>query len=133
MNIAEFKKLGYRAKARAPKRVPGQMNKTETLFAERLEIEKLSGKIICWWYEMLTFKLGKDLRYTPDFVALEPDGNMTFYEIKAGFVSKKDGKIKRLGYEDSIVKLKMCAELFPFDFCLAIKASKQDWKIERIG
>jgi hypothetical protein len=50
----------------------------------------------------LTFKIGDDCRYTPDFIALNLDGELIAYETK-GFMR-----------DDARVKLKVAARMFPF-------------------
>ena len=77
-------------KGRTARRVPGTMNKTE----ERYEREVLApmkerGEIIGYGFEDHTFRLGPDLRYTPDFSVQLANGDMEFHEVKAGLKSGK--------------------------------------------
>ena len=99
-------------KGRTTKRVPGTMNKTE----ERYEREVLApmkerGEIIGYGFEDHTFRLGPDLRYTPDFSVQLANGDMEFHEVKAGLKSGKP-----LIEDDSRVKIIVAAEQMPYTF-----------------
>ena len=99
-------------KGRTTRRVPGTMNKTEQRYEnEVLMPAHIDGRIIWYGFEAMTFKLGPDLRYTPDFAVQLPDGSIELHEIKAG---KKDGD--PLVEDDSRVKIIAAAEKFPFEF-----------------
>lgn len=96
---------------------PGVMNGTETAYAELLHIRKLSGEIVDWLFESVTFKLADDTRYTPDFAVLFNDGTMEFVDAKGG------GPID----PKSLVKIKCAAEkFFQFRFCIEQKQSKKN-------
>lgn len=69
-----------------------QMNGTEKRRGNELEAMKRAGQIAAWWYNAITFKLGDDTRYTPDFVVQECDGTLRCEEIK-GFY-RDDAKVK---------------------------------------
>jgi hypothetical protein len=102
--------------------VPGQMNGTESAYAELLRSRELGGEIIAWHFESVTFKLAQDTRYTPDFCVQLPDGSMEFVDAKGG------GPID----PKSLVKIKVAAEKFPqFMFVIEKRLSKKDgggWK-----
>ncbi len=51
----------------------------------------------------VTFKLAHDCRLTVDFVVLDAEGKMAFVDVKGPHV-----------WEDSIIKLRVAARLFPF-------------------
>lgn len=91
------------------------MNRTEAAFAQRLEAQKRQGLIHDWLYEKVTFKLGADCRYTPDFMVIENDGLLRFAETK--------GHMR----DDALVKLKTMAEQFPFSLTLW-RLERQAWK-----
>ena len=55
------------------------------------------------YVQAFTFKLGHDLRYTPDIVVVTPEGRLIAYECKGAYI-----------WEDSTVKLKAAARMFPF-------------------
>lgn len=85
------------------------MNKTEERYAWFLEIEKRQGRILEWNFEQIKFQLTKPkpgvkvITYTPDFSVILPDGFLRFDEVKGGFIR-----------EDSEIKWKLAAELFPW-------------------
>ncbi len=101
-------------KARARQHVPGQMNKTEARYAEYLELQRLAGAVLEWRFEQFTFKLGPDLRYTPDFFVLFPDGFIAFHELKGSKKDKVTGKQTYWAEEDGLVKIRAAAQQFPW-------------------
>jgi hypothetical protein len=88
------------------------MNKTEAAYAQYLEADKRNGVISEWFYEALTFKLGQDCRYTPDFMVIDASGIVSFVETK-GFMR-----------DDALVKLKTFAKQFPFRLTLCTLKNK---------
>ncbi len=118
-------KSQVRAKGQMPRHRPGVMNKTEQEYTDVFLVPgKLAGTIINYWYEQATFKLADDCRYTPDFMILNADLSIHFAETKGGFIR-----------EDSTIKLKMAAQMFPFKFVLAQKRAKKnggDWLIKEM-
>ena len=101
---------------------PGEMNQTESAYAEMLQARKLTGEIIDWSFESVTFKLADDTRYTPDFKVNKADGSIEFVDAKGG------GPIDT----KSLVKIKCCAEkFFEFTFVIEQKLAKKNggnWK-----
>jgi len=101
---------------------PGEMNKTESEYAQMLQLRKLAGEIEEWRFESITFKLADDTRYTPDFEILFPDGSMEYVDAKGG------GPID----PKSLVKIKCAAERFSqFKFVIEQKLAKKHgggWK-----
>lgn len=108
------------ARGRLTRHKSGVMNKTEAAYAETvLEPRKRAGEIADYWFEVLTFKLAYDCRYTPDFVVMLPNGELECHETK-GFWE-----------EDAKVKIRVAASLFPFRFVAIQKQAKKDgggWK-----
>jgi hypothetical protein len=80
------------------------MNKTENAWADILDAWKKSGSVHEWWFEGITFKLGDDCRYTPDFLVQRPDGKLECHEVK-GFWR-----------DDAKAKIRVAAGMFPFRF-----------------
>ncbi len=107
-------------KARAVRHIPGKMNKTEAAYADYLGILKLAGKILFFEFECVTLKLGKDLRYTPDFMVVTLDGTVEFHEVK-GSKTSKSGDIIPYFKDDGLVKLRAAAKQFPFVFLTAFR------------
>ena len=104
--------------------IPGQMNQTESAYADGLEVRKLAGEIIDWKFEAVTFKLAADTRYTPDFDIWLANGTMEFVDCKGG--GPMDDK--------SRVKVKVAADKFPqFIFVIEQRLPKKlggGWKRE---
>lgn len=97
-----------------------EMNKTEAAFASRLRLMQLAGEIHSFKFTDVTLKIGDDCRYTPDFMVLENDGTMTFYEVK-GFWR-----------DDARVKIKVAARTFPMFRFVAVQYQKKQWIREEI-
>lgn len=83
---------------------PGQMNKSEAKYAERLEALKLSGKVIWYRFEGLKLRLADNTFYTPDFAVITADMVLECHEVK-GFWQ-----------DDARAKIKIAAEMYPFRF-----------------
>jgi hypothetical protein len=83
--------------------VPGQMNVTESKYAEALEALRLTNHIISWKFESIKFKLADNCWFCTDFMVLYADGIMEFVDVKAACIDPK-----------SIVKIKCAAEQFPY-------------------
>jgi len=77
-----------------------KLNKTETRYLEilRSRPENLWIGVHVW-----RARIAANTHYTPDFATLDTDGVFTFYDSKGGFV-----------YEDSQLKMKLVARMFPF-------------------
>lgn len=100
----------------------GKMNKTETAYANHLEMLK-QAREICWYgFEAVTLRLAKNTRYTPDFAVIDKDGRLVFIEVK-GFWR-----------DDARVKIKVANEMYPFRFVAVTKKRQKDgggWNEER--
>ena len=59
--------------------------------------------------EGIGLKLAPSCRYYPDFLVMLPDGRLEVHEVKA---RAANGSFR--AEEDARVKLKVCAEKFPF-------------------
>lgn len=95
---------------------PGEMNATETEFAEILEGRKAAGHIIDWKFEAITLKLADGSRHTLDFTIFHADGSFEFVNVKGG------GPID----PNSLTKIKFAAEkFFMFQFTMMQKLSKK--------
>jgi len=87
----------------------GKMTKPEQAYAWWLKNEELSGRIVAWYFERLTLTLTRGRRpgsrqmlYTPDFIVVLLGGFFRAIEIKGPYIR-----------EDSVLKFKMAADLFP--------------------
>ncbi len=103
--FAKQKALAAILKPAKGRPIPTGMNKTERAFSVLLEARKAKGEVLWWGYECWTFKLGPDVRYTPDFPVMLSDGSIEINETKGGFYR-----------DDAKAKFQMAAGLFPFVF-----------------
>ena len=108
-------------KTSKPAHVPHEMNNLERAFAGRLKLQWLAGEIVAFCFEPFPLRLAPRTEYNPDFLVLTLSGRGEFYETKGAKV-----------WEDSVVKLKVAAAMFPmFDFFL-VKRVDGDWKIKPV-
>lgn len=110
------------AQAEAQDKYAG-MNGLEKAYAMVLESRLQAGDILAWAYERVTLKIGNDCRYTPDFCVVANDRIVEMHETKGFF------------RDDSKVKIKVAADLFPFRFFLVQRLPKKKgggWQIQRI-
>lgn len=92
----------------------GQMNKTEAAYAEHLKAEQYAGKVAWFKFEGVKLRLADNTFYTPDFAVMLSDGLMQMHEVKGHW------------QDDARAKIKIAADLYPFDF-IAVKAkAKKD-------
>ncbi len=102
----------------------GGMNKTEA----RFKAECLDGVDGIWdvHYASVKLRLADRTWYTPDFLVHRLGSGLEFYEVK--------GSWKAPHQEDSRVKLKVAAELYPqFQFFAAVPNKETGgWDIEEI-
>ena len=82
----------------------GVMNKTEAEFARELDMQLKAGLIADWKFEVETFKLGKDCRYTPDFRVFENDRTITFYEVKGFWTDDARVKVKVAAQQNTMYR-----------------------------
>lgn len=110
------------ARGRVWRRPSGSLNKTESRYADQLELRKLAGEVAWYGYESIKLKLTKATFYTPDFLVILADGTVELHEVK-GFWE-----------DDARVKIKVAAELFPmFRFIAITEQGKKfggGWKVE---
>lgn len=97
----------------------GQMNKTEAQYAALLDLYQKSGDILWYKFEGVKLRLADRTFYEPDFIVMRNDGSLEIHEVK-GFMQ-----------EDSNVKIKVAADLYPFKFLLIRKKGKL-WSTEEI-
>lgn len=109
--------LAYRgANPAKPRR--SRMNKTESEFAQRLEIMKRAGEILRYEYEGITLRWA-DMRYTPDFLVID----LTIY-ARIKLIEVKGGHI----WDRDIVRFKGARAFWPeFAFEMHQK-TKKGWK-----
>lgn len=105
------------------------MNGTEAAYAQLLEARKRKGEIEDYGYERLTFKLGPDLRLTPDFDVWFPDGELQLHEVKANWGGKPHVE------DDARAKLKVLSDLFPVRLfvCFPSDRTKTHFTLQEVG
>lgn len=93
-----------------------KLNKTETAWLAELRIRnpKFLG------IQAMTFKLGDDCRYSPDFICITQDDELIAYEVKGFF------------RDDAKVKIKVAARMFSWiKFVLVFKV-KNGWELKDV-
>lgn len=125
MTAEEFKGRRNRfAKGRTVRRAPGVMNKTEAEYAKLLDERVQRGEILEYWFEGVTLRLADMCRLTPDFFVMLADGVCEIHEVKGFFEG------------DALVKMKVCAAMYPFRVIAVSKRAKKDgggWNIREFS
>ena len=86
------------------------MNRLEEDYGGHLFGRRSIGEVVWFLYEGVTLKLAHDTRFTPDWVVMLKNGEMELHECKGPH-----------RWEDSIIKLRVAARLFPFRFFLVTR------------
>lgn len=100
----------------------GEMNKTESKYADYLKQLQQKGEI-CWWkFESVKLRLADNCFYTPDFFVLLNDGSIEVHEVKGAKIIFQD---------DAKVKVKVAAETYPFIFKVVYpnKQKESGWEV----
>jgi len=95
----------------------GQMNNTEKAYEAHLSALKHAGQILWYKFEGIKYRLADNTFYTPDFAVMLANGQMEAHEVK-GFWT-----------DDARVKIKVAADMYPFQF-VAVKKVKKEWSFE---
>lgn len=99
----------------------GKMNGTESDYAAHLEGLKAAGQIVWYKFEGMKFRLADNTFYTPDFAVMLSTGLIELHEVK-GFWE-----------DDARAKIKIAADMYPFQFLAIQKRKKKDgggWNVE---
>ena len=102
----------------------GERNKTEQAYEDLLKAMQIAGEILWYKFEGVKLRLADNTFYTPDFFVMMASGQLEAHEVK-GFAM-----------DDSVVKIKVAAEIFPFVFKMAKVRPKKlggGWDIKVIG
>ena len=103
----------------------GELNRTETSYAQYLEGEKQSGRVADYWFESLKLKVADGTCwYTPDFMVLLPDGRLELHEVKGS---------PRVFFDDAKCKVKVVATSFPFAMKVVYPRAKKNgggWDVD---
>lgn len=93
----------------------GKMNQTEAKYAGMLEARKQAGEISYYCFDGINLRIGENCHYWPDFLVMLADGSLECHEVKGGYMT-----------DDSLVKIKVAAEKYPFQFRM-FKYEKKQW------
>lgn len=102
----------------------GEMNKTEAAYAQHLEMLKKAGLVLWYCFEGLKLRLADNTFLTVDFFVMLSNGHLEAHEVKG------------YAFDDSLVKLKVAAEMYPFKFLLIKQRPKKEgggWSIKEVG
>lgn len=95
----------------------GEMNKTETAFAQRLELQRHAGEVLWWKFEGIKLMLAKNTSITVDFAVLPANGVLTMVDVKGS---------KAIFTDDARAKMKVAADMYPFVFQAAYPKPKSE-------
>ena len=95
----------------------GQMNKTEAAYNEVLKDMLLRGVISWYKFEGMKFRLADNTFYTPDFAVMLTSGEIEIHEVKGSM---------RIFADDAKVKIKVAADIYPFNFYVITPKLKKD-------
>ncbi len=84
------------------------MNKLETRWAQELDFRRRAGDVAWYRFESITLKLADGCRYTPDFLVCLADGE----DGTPGTLELQE--CKGFMREDAQVKIRICAEMYPW-------------------
>lgn len=104
----------------------GEMNATETKFANYLRTLEITGEIVWWKHEGIKLQLADRTTLTVDFNVMYADGLLVMFDVKGA---------KAIIEDDAKAKMKIAAEHYPFVFRYAFPKQKKDgggWLFEEI-
>lgn len=92
----------------------GKMNKTESAYANNLEVQKKIGDVLWYEFEPMNLRLAGKCFYKVDFLVLTKELSLEVHEVKGYWT------------DDALVKIKTAAAKFPFRF-LSKQLIKGQW------
>ncbi len=92
----------------------GQMNKTEAEYDIVLDTRRHLGEVVWYKFEGVKLRLADNTFYTPDFAVMLTSGEMQLHEVKGHW------------QDDARAKIKIAADLYPFEFIAVRKRAKRD-------
>lgn len=96
---------------------PGEMNRTEAAYAQLLTGQLQQGEILWWKFEGIKLRLADNCFLTVDFAVMNRAGELQMIDVKGA---------RAVWSDDSKVKMRVAAELYPFPFFVAFPQSKKD-------
>ena len=124
LTSAQAKALGVTAKG--TRRTRGEMNRNESAYAEHLRLLTHAGEVVWFAFEAIKLRLADNTTLTVDFVVMLRDGTIEFVDVK-GYKKKANGDPGYWALEDSKIKLKIAAEMFPFVFRVVFQDKQKTW------
>jgi hypothetical protein len=95
---------------------PGHMNRTESAYAQHLELQKRAGEIAWYAFDAVKLRLADNTFLSVDFFVMLANGELQARDVK--------GSLKIIT-EDAAVKMKVANQYFPFRFFYAIPKPKK--------
>lgn len=92
------------------------LNKTEQAFKDYLDSKRCYSVLV----QAITLKIGNGVRFTVDFITIDPDGRMQGWETK--------GHLR----DDANVKIKVAASLYPWIKFHLVTRKKGEWIIQEV-
>ena len=94
----------------------GQMNRTEAAYAQHLELQKRAGVIAWWAFDAVKLRLAENCFLSVDFFVMTASGELQAQDVKGS---------KAIITDDAKIKMRVCAEKFPWPFFYAIPKPKK--------
>lgn len=102
------------------------MNATERKYDGILELRLRAGEILRKEFGCVKLRLGEKCWYTADFLVISKDTKVELHEVKTYWKNAQ-----RAGWqEDARVKIKVCADFYPFKFIAATLMPDGSWEFE---
>ena len=95
----------------------GTMNKTEAAYDLALRAQKQEGKILWHKFDGVKLRLADKCFLTVDFFVMTADGQLQAHDVKGSMAIVSD---------DAKVKMKVAAEIYPFQFFYAVPRAKKN-------
>ena len=112
-----------------------KQTKLEKAYHAHLETAKRWGGMREFWCETITLRLGPDCRYTADFLVMRNDGVLELHETKPIGGDKVRAKGAPGFGNDSIVKMRIAAGIFPFPCYIVTPEDRgmTSWHLRRVA
>jgi len=110
----------FKRYAKGRPRKSGDMNGLEKAYANHLELLERAGEVLDYWFEPFSMQLAKGCFYRPDFMVMMADHSLEIHETKGHWE------------DDSLAKIKIAAEKFPFKF-IAIRKVRGAFEFREVG
>lgn len=131
MTASEILALSKKPKAKARKHTAGKMNKTEASYETCLKLRMSKGDLLWYAFEPFSLSFGDDARYTPDFVTVDSDSEITAVDVKPRMKSGQPWI-----EEASLVRIKACAEKYwwmRFVIAWPLAPDMMAWNLREVG